>query len=408
MRRMPRCESHRWEFKARFRRHAFGWRASRLAVGRVHEAVAEIRKVARKEPVVAAEGAIEFLERLSPALEQVDGSSGALGSAVNHAIAELVPVIAGAPADAATREAWLERLFAAHEADEMPYIERLADYWAELCGSREVASAWADRLLEPTRLALSPDRRVHRFFHGTSACMSALYGAGRFDELIEILRVRSIWDYKHWAVKALVAKGEKAEALRLAESCRGPGASDPQVDSACEEILLSSGLLDEAYARYGLRANERGTYLATFRAVREKYPHKPPGQILADLAQTTPGQEGKWFAAAKDAGLYEEALALAGRSPCDPRTLARAARDYGEKRPDFAVGAGLLALRWLVEGYGYEIEAADVRAAYRSTLAAAEHQGRVAEVKDRVSEMVRAGGAGARFVATALAEELGR
>jgi len=43
------------------------------------------------------------------------------------------------------------------------------------------------------------------------------------------------------------------------------------------------------------------------------------------LVETTPGSEAKWFAAAKDAGLYDEALDLAGRAPCDPRTLTRAA-----------------------------------------------------------------------------------
>jgi hypothetical protein len=42
-----------------------------------------------------------------------------------------------------------------------------------------------------------------------------------------------------------------------------------------------------------------------------------PGAILADLVETTPGEEGKWFAAAKDAGLYEEALAL-GSDPALP------------------------------------------------------------------------------------------
>jgi hypothetical protein len=47
-------------------------------------------------------------------------------------------------------------------------------------------------------------------------------------------------------------------------------------------------------------------------------------------------------------------LALASRAPCDTKTLARAARDFGEKEPAFAIGAGLLALHWLVQGYGYE------------------------------------------------------
>src|SRR6266851_2815816 len=81
----------------------------------------------------------------------------------------------------------------------------------------------------------------------------------------------------------------------------------------CEDILLMSGLVEDAY-RYGLRANRAGTYLATFRAVARKYPHKTASEILHDLVRTMPGDEGKWFAAAKEAGLYGEALALASAS----------------------------------------------------------------------------------------------
>ena len=62
---MTKSESHRWEFKSRFRRHAFGWR-SQPAIARIKEAVAEIKKVAKKDPLLAAEGAITFLERVSP------------------------------------------------------------------------------------------------------------------------------------------------------------------------------------------------------------------------------------------------------------------------------------------------------------------------------------------------------
>ena len=402
----PRADAHKWEFKARFRRHAFGWR-SQPAITRIKQAVAEIKKVARKDPVLAAEGAIAFLERVSPALEHVDSSSGSIGTAVGNAIAELVPLIANAPADAKTRDAWLERLFEAHQADQIPYIERLADHWGELCASKEVASAWADKLVGITRMALSPDKNLRGHFHGTSACLSALHRAERFDELVDLLRVDTIWPYKQWAVRAMAASGKKAEALRYAESCRSPWASDHEVDSVCEEILLSSGMLDEAYSRYGVRANQGGTYLATFRAVSKKYPHKAAGEVLADLVKTTPGDEGKWFAAAKDAGLYDEALALANRTPCDPKTLTRAARDYAEKQPGFAVGAGLLALYWLVQGYGYEITSADVWEAYRSTLAAAERNGSASNVKERVRKLVAAEGAGERFVTKVLGRELG-
>ena len=399
------AEAHKWEFKAHFRRHAFGWK-SQPAITRIRQAVTEIKKVAKRDPVLAAEGAIAFLERLSPALEHVDSSSGSIGTAVNNAIAELVPIIASAPVDAKTRDAWLERLFEAHQEDRIPYIERLAEYWGELCASKEVASAWADKLVGNTRRALSPDKSLRAHFHGTSACLSALYRAERFDELIDLLRVDTIWPYKKWAVRAMAASGKKAEALRYAESCRSPWASDHEVDAVCEEILLSSGLIDEAYARYGVRANLGGTYLATFRAVSKKYPHKAAGEVLGDLVKTTPGNEGKWFAAAKDAGLYDEALALASRTPCDPMTLARAARDFGEKQPTFAVDAGLLSLRWLVRGYGYEITGADVLDAYRATLAAAERLGSAAEVKERVRKLVATEQAGG-FVTKVLSRELG-
>lgn len=147
----------------------------------------------------------------------------------------------------------------------------------------------------------------------------------------------------------------------------------------CEEILLSSGSINEAYERYGFRANRGGTFLATFRSVARKYPNKSAGQIFADLVRTTPGDEGKWFAAAMEAGLYDEALADAGRSPCDPKTLTRAARDFAVEQPAFAVGAGLAALHWLVQGYGYEITGVDVLAAYSSMMKAAEKSGTVTE-----------------------------
>jgi hypothetical protein len=86
-----------WTFNARFRRHAFGWR-SQPAIARIKEAVSEITRVARHDRALAAEGAVLLLEPLSPALEHVDSSSGAIGAAVNRAIETLVEIIAPAPA----------------------------------------------------------------------------------------------------------------------------------------------------------------------------------------------------------------------------------------------------------------------------------------------------------------------
>ena len=49
------------------------------------------------------------------------------------------------------------------------------------------------------------------------------------------------------------------------------------------------------------------TYLATFRAVASKYPDRTPNDILRDLVASTPGEEGKWFAA-EIIGCRENAL----------------------------------------------------------------------------------------------------
>ncbi len=399
--------AHRWEFRARLRRGAFGWRSSQLAVRRVKEAVGEVKKVARSDPAHAADGAVLLIERLSPALEHVDSSSGALGTAVNHAINELVPIISMVDVDTKTRQRWLERLWAAHAADQMPYIESLADYWGELCGSRQLASGWADQLMEATRTALSPDPSLHAFFHGTTACLSALYRSERYEEIVDLFEGDAIWPYKRWAVKALVAMGKKSEAIRYAEASRGPWTNEGDVDAVCEEILLSSGLVEEAYRRYGVRANRCATYLATFRATAKKYPDKPSNQLLTDLVRASPGKEAKWFAAAKDAGLYEEALALAGSGPCDPKTLTRAARDFAVTQPDFARAAGMLALRWLVEGYGYEITSTDVWDAYTNVMAVAKELGNTDETQVEIAQLV-AGEPPPAFVGHVLGRELER
>jgi hypothetical protein len=115
--------AHKWQFASRIRPNVFGWRSSSAAVARIRDAGAEITSVARKDPVIGAERAVRLIERLSPALEQVDSSSGAVGSAVNRAIEALVPLIASAPVAAPVRERWLERLYEAHAADQVPYIE---------------------------------------------------------------------------------------------------------------------------------------------------------------------------------------------------------------------------------------------------------------------------------------------
>jgi tetratricopeptide (TPR) repeat protein len=405
---MAKASVHKWEFRARFRWHAFGWK-SQPAITRIKEAVSEIKKVARKDKLLAAEGAVLFLEKVSPALEHVDGSSGSIGTAVNNAIAALVDIIAAAPADEKIREKWLERLWEAYQDDQIPYIELLGDYWGELCVSREIASRWADQLLGTCKMAWSPDPNLRGFFKGTTNCLSALLAAERYDELLALLEMApyKMWHYRQYGVKALSALGKNAEAIRYAEEGRGLNDSPIAIARACEEVLLSSGLADETYERYGLLANQAGTYAAWFRAVSKKYPHKKPAEILEDLVAHTPGEEGKWFAAAKDAKLYDEAIALANRTPCSPQTLTRAARDFEVTRPDFAVEAGIAALHWLVEGYGYEVTGLDVLNAYSHTMKAAENAGTAEQTQERVRDLVARESFGERFVTKVLGRQLG-
>src|SRR5207247_7147925 len=110
-----------------------------------------------------------------------------------------------------------------------------------------------------------------------------------------------------------------------------------------------------------------------------KYPQVEPKAILADLVDGTSGDEGKWFVAAKSGGLLAEAAELARTSPCDPKTLTRAARDFAASEPEFARLVGLAALQWLLCGYGYELTAQGVVDALNHTLEAARHNGHEAD-----------------------------
>jgi tetratricopeptide (TPR) repeat protein len=400
---MADAKPDRWQFAARFRRNAFGWR-SQPAIARVHEAVVEIRKVARRDPVLAAEGAVLFLGKVSPALEHVDSSSGAIGMAVNHAIEELVSIIAKAPVDLGRRARWLERLWDAYVADAIPYIETLGECWGELCVTRELASIWADNLVEPLRTNWQ-DHRPGAYFQGTPICLASMLAAGRYQELLDLLEeAPSVWwEYRRWGVRALAAMGKADEALRYAEASRGLNDNPARIARTCEEILLSVGRAAEAYERYALASNRGTSNIATYRSIARKYPERERAQILRDLIAATPGEEGKWFAAAKEAGQLEMAGELANQSPCDPKTLTRAARNFVEKNPGFALTVGLAALRWLSAGYGYEVSGVDVWAAYSHTINAAERIGRCDEVRERVRTLVT----GHPFIVEVLGRDLG-
>ncbi len=408
----PMATTHKFQFAPRFRRAAFGWKSD-TPILRIKEALTEIKAIAKKEPVLAAEGAVMFLEKLAPAIEQVDSSSGGIGSAVNRAIETLVPIIAKADVSRAVREKWLERLFDALQEDDMPYLEYLGEFWGVLCKTPEIAAHWAD-YMSPTLTTMwdhCARSGEYGYYKGTSACLSALFAAGRHEELLALIakseyRHKS-WHNRVWGAKALAASGKPAEAIRYAEDSKGLNAPLVAIAAFCEGVLLESGFADEAYARYAVEATYATTNLATFKAIVKKYPHMPRETILRDLVASQPGQEGKWFAAAKDAGFFELAIELANQSPSDPRTLTRAARDFAVERPEFALAAGMTALRGIANGWGYDITGIDVLDAYAAVKAAAGAAGVDESVVNAdVRAIIAVGRGGGDFVGRVLGLQL--
>jgi hypothetical protein len=66
----------------------------------------------------------------------------------------------------------------------------------------------------------------------------------------------------------------------------------------------------------------------------------------------------------------------------------------------------MTALRWLVEGYGYEITSKDVTVAYTHTMTAAENAGCAAETHERIRVLVARETLAKRFVTQVLGPRL--
>ena len=393
--------SHAWAFRASFRRGAFGWSGTRKATLRLNEAIGEIERVARTDPALAGEGAVLLLEKLSPAVSGIDSSSGGLGNATAGVVERMVPLIAAAPVPRRVREKWLERLLDAIHDDDPPYIEPLGEHWGALCAGPELASHWADELL-PLVQRVMADRRAGNYAYTRSGtlCYSALFHAGRFDDLLAVLALdpKPYWHDQQWAAKALAARGDIDGAVKLMEGLRSRHAPDIALSAVAEQLLLDAGRADEAYARYGIQATLANTNIATFRAIAKRYPGVAPGRILGDLIASTPGEEGKWFATAKTLKQYDLALALARRAAVDPKTLVRAARDHIRGQPAFALEVALMSLHWMARGAGYELTGADVCGAREHALAAADSLGLASSVRERIAEQVAGQGASALWV----------
>ena len=401
---------HKWRFKAHFRSGAYGWKGTSLASKRMKEAVSEIKKVARTDSALAGEGAIELMCRLYPACEHIDGSSGSLGTALNRTVAALAPIVAAADWDMNTRGRLLEDLYEAVCNDGWSILSQVEDCWGEICVHTGLANLWVDRLIPFLRDVWSSESHGH--VTGGSICLSCLLYTDRFDELQELIELDrfKLWsNAKFWA-QALVKQGRVDEAIAYAESIRDlhEGKYDNHsIDDFCEKTLLKAGRADEAYDKYGLRVTESGTYVSVYRRLVAKYPHRDKRQTLLDLMETS-GVRDKWFAAAKDAGFLDIALACARSGQANPATLLRATRDFANREPRFAVEVGIESIKALLSGVSYELPTgADIGVHYDLVMAVAREHGMKEQAKAELSR-IACGYSGDRLLREALARRLQR
>ena len=130
----------------------------------------------------------------------------------------------------------------ARKADQIPYIEQLGDCWGELCVSKEVAMAWADRLVGVMCVPLSPDPNLRGYFPGTSTCLSALFCVERYAEIVELVGGdQVIWPYECWAVKALAAMGRKRRPSHMQNRVAGPERLTEMSTPSAKRLCSRSG-----------------------------------------------------------------------------------------------------------------------------------------------------------------------
>lgn len=393
-----------WQFKRHFRTGAFGWKGSALACKRIGEAVSEIKKTAKIDPVDAGEGVVAFCERLWPALQHVDSSSGALGGAVSRALDVLLPILISAPSVATIRAKWLVRLDEAICEDGVDYLYQVRQEWGKICGDPAFINACADRLLPMVR-QMWAETEGYAYSPQTIMCLSCLLEAGRYDELHALLAAapHNSWHEQSYWAEALRRRDEIDAVIAFAEGCRTPqGYDDAAISAFCEQLLLEAGRWEDAYARYGRTRREGHTYINQYRALVKKYPLLDTRRILQDLVEDS-ANPGDWFAAARTAGHLDIALACALNGHVNPGTLATAADDTVISVPDFSFAIALRALHLFLDGYGFEHRRVEMLKAADALVGAAQALGnppsclaqvqslvpRVMGSKDSLAELLR-------------------
>lgn len=106
-------------------------------------------------------------------------------------------------------------------------------------------------------------------------------------------------------------------------------------------------------------------------------------------------------------GLLRASHQIGEPKPSGPAAAHTRRRDFTVERPEFALAAGMTALRGIANGWGYDITGIDVLEAYAAVIAATGAAG-VDEtvVKADVRALIAASCGGGDFVGRVLARQL--
>ncbi|MDO5576333.1 MAG: hypothetical protein Q4F84_04585, partial [Fibrobacter sp.] len=412
---MPTKKSkHKWEFTSFLKSGIYKWNGSALASRHFNSAINEIWDVSEHDSATAAKGAVIFIEKCYRAIKNIDSSNGAIGGAVNNALTELTTIIAQAELSPDERMELTEKIWATWRCEGYGYYDILGELWPKMCAVKEVLNYWADKFLPVTKQTLtSTDTGLDDYDDeeeedddeedeteekdddlegkGSRICFACLFEAGRYDEILDLLRIstRNYFDYKKYEIKVIAAKGDIDQAIKMLDECMKNSYVSPyQAAYLGENLLLSNGRIEEAYQRYAFNMPFSRTGLATFSSICKKYPQISPQRILKDLIDYDEGNEKRYFAAARKIGMIDLAIEIAEKYDVEPKTLTTACKDYIAKEPNLSLQFGLMALERYANGFGYEPEFGDIRKCYELILIAAQKAGKEKEIAEQIKFFV--------------------
>jgi hypothetical protein len=314
-----------------------------------------LRRRYREDAEGACARTVEFFAKLWPATMQVNRSGGDLEAAVERAVEQLIAPLARQleAAGETARDAALERILAAIEADQGGILAPLGAAIGHLCATPGRARRLADQLLPKVRRALAT--QPGRPYALLLPCATAMASAGRHAELLAMLTVGAPADFplRRLVLDHLERERDMDQALQFldAATCRTDQEARERAQEG-ERRLRLAGRHDEAFARYALAAHRAHTIRQWHEALCAAWPDRKPTDLFDALLAAHPGEEGKFFAAARAIGRPDLALALAERSPTDPKQLLHAAAEAAPGAE--ALQLNLIALRWLTSGRLYK------------------------------------------------------